>query len=358
MARRPRKAGSGQTSAGAGRAWEAAAQSDDGAVRAGEAAARAGELAARARAALGRTVEGGARSGEAPGRSRAGSTGVAAPSAPAIPPWLVPAHPSDEVLLEATGLRMQFAGLMAVDGVDLTVRARTVHGLIGPNGSGKSTMVNLLSGVYTPTGGRICWQGKTVTGLPTHRIAQLGVTRTFQNLQLFPELTVLENVMVGFHRHCGRGFLHSLFSTQAQAREEALNRERALELLELVGLADSADLQAGSLPYGQQRLVEIARALALTPSLLILDEPAAGCGPGEIEEIIGVVAKLRAAGLAILVVEHHMEMIMGLCDEVTVLDFGQKIAEGSPGAIQRHPRVVEAYLGGEEVAELVGGFGT
>lgn len=288
--------------------------------------------------------------GAGAGRGEGAGKGILLPAGAAAPV-------RDHVLLEAQGLEMDFGGLRAVAGVDLQVQAHSVHGLIGPNGSGKSTLVNLLSGVYRPTAGTIRWQGRDVTGLSPHAMARLGVTRTFQNLQLFGEQTVLENVLVGYHRHFRHGLLHFLTASPAQHREEAEFTARAMGLLELVGLADKAQLPAKSLPYGQQRLVEIARAVAAAPQLLILDEPAAGCGPGEIEEVMRVVRRLHEAGLTILIVEHHMELIMGLCDRVTVLDFGTRIAEGDPAAIRQDPQVIAAYLGGEEVAALVGGHG-
>jgi ABC-type branched-subunit amino acid transport system ATPase component/ABC-type branched-subunit amino acid transport system permease subunit len=259
------------------------------------------------------------------------------------------------VLLETHQMSMQFGGLLAVNGVNIKINDGTVHGIIGPNGSGKSTTVNLLSGVYMPTQGKILWQGKDITRYSPHQISQLGITRTFQNLQIFGDLTVVQNVLIGFQRHFRIGFIANLFYTKSVWREEQQFLQKAFDLLRIVGLEDKANYPSTALSYGEQRLVEIARGLALKPNLMILDEPAAGASPVEIKRIMDVISRLKAAGLAIILVEHHMEIVMHICDEITVLDFGEKIAQGSPEEIQSNKKVIEAYLGGEEVSQLVAG---
>lgn len=258
-------------------------------------------------------------------------------------------------LLELKNISMHFGGLKAIDDVEIEVLGGTVHGIIGPNGSGKSTTVNVLSGVYMPTGGNLLWKGKNITKYAPHGIAQEGVTRTFQNLQLFEDMSVLQNVMVGFHRHFKTGFLKNLLYLGQVSNEERYYAQKAYDLLRIVGLEERAHEQASDLPYGEQRLVEIARGLALKPDLLILDEPAAGASPKEIEKIMDVIQRLKNAGLSIILVEHHMDIVMNVCDYITVLDFGKKICEGTPEIIQNDPRVIEAYLGGEEVNQLVAG---
>jgi ABC-type branched-subunit amino acid transport system ATPase component len=230
-----------------------------------------------------------------------------------------------------------------------------ILGLIGPNGSGKSTIVNILTGVYAPTGGRIVWNRIDVTSFPPHRMAGAGITRTFQNLQLFSELTVLQNVLIGFHLHYKSGFFSNLLKSSRYGQEERQFTEEALRLLAFVGMAEKADETAANLSYGEQRLVEIARAMAVKPQLLILDEPAAGASQFEVEKIVNVIRSLKSVGISIILVEHHMEIVMNVCDTITVLDFGKKIAEGGPAYIQNHPQVIEAYLGGEEVTKLVVG---
>jgi branched-chain amino acid transport system permease protein len=248
-------------------------------------------------------------------------------------------------MLAVTDLSKHFGGIRALNKIDLTITPGTVHGLIGPNGSGKSTFVNVLTGIYRPSTGSMQLAGREVAGSSPHAMARAGVTRTFQSVRLFGDLTVLNNVMVGFHLHMRRSFCADLLQTSIAVAEEDAFRAKAMALLEFVGVADKADQLAQNLPYGKQRLLEIARALATKPSLLLLDEPAAGVNPTELRHLADVIGRIKLAGVTQVVIEHHMELIMGISDTISVFDFGQKIAEGNAAKVQSNAKVIEAYLG-------------
>jgi branched-chain amino acid transport system ATP-binding protein len=249
-------------------------------------------------------------------------------------------------LLTAENLRKEFGGLVAVNDVDFTIPEGSIISLIGPNGAGKTTFFNMLTGMYAPTSGRIVFDGVEVTDKPPHAITALGIGRTFQNIRLFQQMTALENVLVGMHPRLKGGILGSIIGTPRVRREERKAHERARELLRFSGLRGRDDELSRNLPYGDQRRLEVARALATEPKLLLLDEPTAGMNPQETDAFTAFVGKLRSEEkLTVLLIEHDMRVVMGISDRVTVLDYGEKIAEGAPKEIQRNERVIEAYLG-------------
>ncbi|MBM7854721.1 branched-chain amino acid transport system ATP-binding protein [Desulfohalotomaculum tongense] len=250
-------------------------------------------------------------------------------------------------LLELQNVTIRFGGLTAVDGVDMKIDRGTIRALIGPNGAGKSTIFNIVTGIYSPTAGRVLFNGQEITGLPPHVITKKGIARTFQNIRLFGKMTVLDNVKIGQHCRSSCDFLSAVtgFFNPKVKKEEKEIEERSLEALELMELADKRYEYAQSLSYGEQRRLEIARALATKPSLLLLDEPAAGMNPQEKQTLMKMIRKIQDMGLTIFLVEHDMKFVMNLSDRIAVLDYGRKIAAGSPEEVQKNPDVIAAYLG-------------
>jgi branched-chain amino acid transport system ATP-binding protein len=260
-------------------------------------------------------------------------------SSPAIPP---------QPLLEAKALTRRFGGLCAVDTVSFTVHPGEIFGLIGPNGAGKTTLFNLITGLIPHSSGQLLYQGGDISRQRPHRIAAKGIARTFQNIRLFADLSALENVMIAQHIHTKSGLFTGVFGLPPAPQEERKTQEKALELLKLVGLSDRATEKACNFPYGDQRRLEIARALALEPQVLLLDEPAAGMNPNEKQQLSEFIREIRAQfNLTVLLIEHHVPLVMGLCDRIAVLNFGKLIALGQPAAVKANPAVIEAYLGGD-----------
>jgi branched-chain amino acid transport system ATP-binding protein len=253
-------------------------------------------------------------------------------------------------MLQFNRISKNFGGLHVLQDVNFTVPQGTIFGLIGPNGAGKTTVFNLVTGLLQPSGGSIVFNGKDLRGVPPHRITELGIARTFQNIRIFKEMTLLENVVVGMHEHLDYGFAGLLLNLGSFRRIEAQARERALELLSWVRLDHKANLPAEGLSYGEQRKLEFARALATNPKLLLLDEPVAGMNPSEKTELMTEIVNIKQRGFSIFLIEHDMRFVMGLCDRIAVLNFGKIIAEGVPDEIKNNPEVIEAYLGKEEAA--------
>lgn len=248
-------------------------------------------------------------------------------------------------MLEIRGVTQRFGGVTALEDISFTITPGEITGVIGPNGAGKTTLFNIISGIYAQTSGTISFDGRDVSGFSSERLAVLGVVRTFQNVELFGKMTVLENAMVGLHTRSSSGLIACMLKTPGHLAEERRIRERALHWLDYTGIADLAEITAGNLPFGKGRMLEIARALALEPRIILMDEPAAGLNSRESQDLALLIRKIRDMGITVVLVEHDMELVMDICDTIVVLNLGRLLAQGTPREIQENPQVIAAYLG-------------